>query len=882
MHKNIIYLTIVCLFIGLSYAEVTIESLTPFLESEGGQALNLVLAFENTSDTDATIKPELELPIAWRVLIPLGKVTVAANSETVIPFTISVPKSAAAGTHEIVVTTEDKSSEAVFTVNVAAVSSLEVKFIDLPERAIAEPYTVEAVLTNSGNQDLALDVYVDENLGFAISPNQLQILLEPQQHKSIDIQVTPPKEFYVQENQSLVLRAFDTKTLEQIASTRGSVTLIPAQRSDYANWQLFPITLNISTSRLSFQENSLEDISFSLSGRGKLTDADDSFLDFSINSDALLQDNRFSIKYTAPNYGISLANSTIFFSGAIFRTTGADSVRASGYYYHKFQDNLSVTPYFYASVASGLTSNLSLGLRANYAFSTSHSLSSAFEANYSEQEKLLLAARTSYGNQFSDFRTRLSATYLTQLKDDEVASQFTTTARSDNGTHIFNASYKQVQEGYRESDSSTSNLDFSYTLRNHDLKGSLKTYSYNHWEYSSQDISTQEHRFGITANYTVGKNNWRLNTEYTTFPETQENNHWETSLQFFQRYSRNSYLRHRLSFLHNFNDSTRDRLSYSANLLYPMSGFKLQPSVRFEFDPYELSLVNFNSAIALVTDTDFGSAALTASYKPFNTNYFQLNTTLDFDLNNQNEFVIEAGTLFSETSDVNVYVKASYRYKFDVPVSRKTKVATVTGFLRDREGQALADILVEVSGQFTQTNSDGQFQLTNVLAGEVYFKIVEGQLPTNQITTPASPYFFRAEAQQTYDLEFNVVEAASIQVQARYEEVAAKDDTIVSEVDRENLLNRLEVVLSSDQGDKLKLRTNDQGYILATGLLAGEWRADAYLIADEGNISIEVSSPQFVVEEGEEVNIDIVLRPRERKLKIIDGGSVTFDLNQEE
>lgn len=868
------------LFLSLCYAHaqiVTTRALTPFLEVEAGNTVNLVVVFENVSSGEIKIETELELPTAWRALIPLGEVTVAANSELVVPFTVSVPKGTAAGNYTIVVSTLNEALEAVFTINVATVASLEVDFISFPKRIIADPYTIQAVLNNSGNQALVVDVHVDDNLNFTIAPKRLQLRVESQQSETIDIQVMPPRTLDVQRRQEININVLNAETQEQMAHVKKSLVLIPTVRSQYIDWQLFPIVLSVSKSQWSFQNNSLEGISFNVVGRGRLTDADNGLLDFRVNADALLQRNRFSIRYAKPSFGIVVANTTAFLSQVGIRLNNKGSIQAASYYNFRVRSNWLLTPYFYISWLDSWRT----GIRSNYAFAAEHNLNGMFEVNYQNQD-LLLVTNLSYTNWFADFRTRLSGDYLVHLIDStNMAAQFTAKARINNTTHNFDTTYRHTQEAYRGRDNAESSLNFSYSMRSQALKASARFHAYSEWEHSSEQDDSQEHKFEISLNRTINRNNWRLISRYTVFPNMQQNNKLQTTLQLFQRFDRdnNSYLRHRLRYMQYFADPTSDKLDYLAHLVYPVGEFTLEPRLAFELKTKDFSLVNFEPSIDLSLELD--NIELEASYAPFAKNYFELDSSIDFDVTNRSRLSFEAGMLFSKTSDTDLYLRAAYSYRFNVPVSKKTKVATVSGVLRDNNGLPLANTLVEVSGQFIQTNSEGEFQLTNILEGDVYFQVVEGQLLEGEITSPASPYFFSVEAQQSYNLEFIVVQSASIQLQAKYEEILTEDDVIVEKVNQDNLFNQLEILLTSEQGEVLKLRTNDKGYVVARELLPGKWGVKTYLISDGRSIDIEVSNSELILLEGEEQMIDIILRPKVRKLKIIDGGSVTFGVDDD-
>lgn len=900
-------------FVSFAYGQLSIEALTPFVETSGSeQAINLVVTFTNNTEKSISNEPVLKLPIGWHSLIPLGIVNVLANESITIPFTIQIPKSTTAGNYDISVATQDNNSAAIFTISIAAVTNLTTTIENLPNRIIAAPYSFDIVLNNSGNQALALAININDNLGFPISLDQQRVNLEPQQQEVIEVNVVVPDSLNKQVTQLISIITYDIQSLERISHNSVSAILIPSQVSKFANWQRLPVSLSISTERLNFNnsETLLEDISIALSGRGNLTDTTDDILDFDINTDALLTNSQFQIRYTSAKFGVSIANRNLFSHSNIL-AYNQNGIQSNAYYNVSLQKNLSLTPYLYASTENGI----GFGIRSHYIFdilNISKNFNGAVEGYLPYEGNSLFALRANYQTFIQNFWTTFNIDYIAELleADSGLAGQLNLSTQVNSAGHLnltqqqnstvqsnvqtishsFGITYRNTRAGFKASQNNSSNLNFNYAIRIRDLQLFINSYAALAWKDTSvkQNTNSNNSKFGLSVNYTQDKLNWHLNSEYNSTTNTTTAESWTTSLRLLQRFNRLSYLQQQLSLIYFLNADTKDKLRYRTNLVYPIdsgsasANISLRPSLMLEWYLEDFSLIDLHSSLAVTLPTNFGEAALTLSYNPYRDAYLTLNAKGTFDIDTRNTFVLESGSILSENNGPDFYISAAHKHKLDIPISKKTKIATVRGVLIDSQDTPLSNTLVEVSGQFIQTNAQGQFEIVSVPKNEAYFKIAEGQLPAGKRTIPESPYFFKAEAGELYNFEFTVIDSASVNFNVRYEDANLSDDVLISEIDIENIFSKLAIKLTSATGKQKTVRANSDGLASLVGIIPGDWNVSATLGRADSDVNIEIGKQQLNLQEADIETIDIVISPKVRKIKFIDSGTVTLELDSQD
>lgn len=176
--------------------EITVKQRIITTQKRG--IVTLPFTVVNRSNKPLQLSENITLPEGWRVLTSHGVFTLAAGEKTLRLIHLLASSDVPAGQYMIPYQLTSKNNRAIrvaknIKVIIKSLSKLSVEVSDKPDLVLAgEKYTVKALVTNKGNQTVALTIKVKDPLGYLTTFTPHHLTLKPSQKETISIQSNIP------------------------------------------------------------------------------------------------------------------------------------------------------------------------------------------------------------------------------------------------------------------------------------------------------------------------------------------------------------------------------------------------------------------------------------------------------------------------------------------------------------------------------------------------------------------------------------------------------------------------------------------------------------------------------------------------------------------
>ena len=444
--------------------------------------------------------------------------------------------------------------------------------------------------------------------------------------------------------------------------------------------------------------------------------------------------------------------------------------------------------------------------------------------------------------------------------------------------YYFNSDYNLNFSSYANFANNLTRLQHAQTY-GMNLRGTLSNLANMTWLVGSslytKDFGEDESGFSVRlqATFPLIWNSTSANTQNTSFTSyafntayTTQSLTWEqTNKRKTEKYkdlSNLSLLKYQgdvsipfIDSANNHNNSLRATLSsvYDLNQ-YTINQLGIGASYTHTIDPFNLNIG--------------------ANYRPLNDDYFQVNAGATVRLNTGNQFNVKSTASFYTENDPTISISLGSKWFLDVPTSQLTSVGQVKGSLKRSNGQPVANTVVEVSGARVVTQEDGSFNFPAIPAGQAFFRIPIESLNQGEMTNPPSPYVFDVIARENHELNFEIVETATLQGKITYNSNDDRSSVQVSTPEQE-VIGGLIIILIHGDGTTIRREiSNSSGEFEFLSLLPGEWSVQLRHSLAEDDFKVILENNSLQVAEGETASLNISIEPVRRPIRFIDGGNV--------
>lgn len=315
----------------------------------------------------------------------------------------------------------------------------------------------------------------------------------------------------------------------------------------------------------------------------------------------------------------------------------------------------------------------------------------------------------------------------------------------------------------------------------------------------------------------------------------------------------NGYFSLQYSFNNSF--STRGFVSYQGGQQYQITGFD-----KFYYGGSLQMNLNKKYFVSIDYQSNY-------ELKDYFRDRNLLSIQMHLQLNPKHE--LELGTNYNlvknslDKKELNIQLR--YTYNLNVPISRKKDIGSISGKIINKGTDKVQGIIINLNGNLTITDKNGNFKFPMVKVGKYILAIDESSFGLNAIAEIPGPYHINIESGKETRFELILTKTANIQGKLVIQEdekvgqkgyLAAKE-----EIDK--------VIIEASSGtETFRLFTGRDGTFRFSDLRPGNWHIKVYpngiplgfqLVTDQFDIKLDPEKDE---------NLEVIIRKKMRQIKI--------------
>ncbi len=883
-------------------------------EAQAGQIISTAFRIRNTTGMEMTLKPELELPEGWRLIIPALEFDMTAQSTDIKPVSILVPGNAPPGKYSVTyrVTNIQYPSFSDFysiEVNVAPRLDLHMEMMDAEAFVIdGDVYSFKIQLYNHSNVADTIRIHAAASNNLSIDFKPESIFLKPGESAVINAFMHTDGETRQKRRIIINFETWFFTSEENIFRKSHVVDLIPRIAGEEVKYHKLPVKLGLK-GVAHYLRTHKTDFQGELEAEGSLDESGQKRVAFHIRGPDIYgtsiysQRNRIFGRFETPKFGIELGDKSYQMTYLTERSR----------------------------YGRGFESFLKLG-KTQFGFLSFRTL-----WRVSEQDQSGFYLRSAAGEKY-----RISVNYLIKKDVD-----------TDGWILSVDQSYKFMEESeisleYAAGKNQEKNTDAARAK----ISGKLKNINY-HFDFIHADKNFPGYYRDtqyITANvsyapidalvirgaFNQSKQNFALDTTRYSAPLS----HFKmlgiqyriTTSQFVNIEYFRQGMKDRLPSPRFAYDESILRLGYgqyfgmisynlkaelglTENGLFNKKFAYEQYSVNFNFNPGPRQ--NYQGYININKDGRYSNYRQTRIVYGVNLSYelftrtslrFMLQNSyspedlhrdrnlFDFQLvqrlpGNQEISLKARQTLLRHSTDQkDIAAILEYTARFGVPVSKKRDTGVIYGRVYDEENQeCLSNIMVHLRGMTAVTNANGEYRFVSVPPGVHYLHIDQAGTGLDRVPTVKLPKEVVIKGGERFNLDIGVIRSARLEgrvIQYTFDDDSAGVDPLQLRyrvnndngnsltVEQYKPLSEMQgVIVELQREDEIQRRVSDRlGRISFADLRPGTWHVKLsapgmpdYHYFEEETFTIEL-------EPGQKKDILIRILPERRRIRMLRQG----------
>ena len=289
-------------------------------ETEPKNVISTTFEVTNTSDEELEFVSHVELPKAWKLIIPSFPFRLAPNGTEIRLVSFFIPRTALAGKYEITYFMRSSrypsiSDVARIYVVVLSVTKLQAKLLQAPGYVIAgDDYEAHFSVINESNTEniVIIKVHSGQDLPYTVEPEKLK--LAPGESKTVKVKVKTDEKTRkgFKHHLGLTVQSLDDEKLR--GQARSAVNIIPKITGEVDRYHRIPAKI---TFRSTGQRDKEKKTGFQgeFSGRGPLDEQGDKEIEFLFRGPDTLEDcstfgehDRYHAGYWSKRYGLRVGD----------------------------------------------------------------------------------------------------------------------------------------------------------------------------------------------------------------------------------------------------------------------------------------------------------------------------------------------------------------------------------------------------------------------------------------------------------------------------------------------------------------------------------------------------------------------------------------------
>lgn len=863
---------------------VNITPINPKQTKPPGKHYNYVFKIDNPSNDTLFFKPNITLPPTWRMVSKKSSKYVKPLSNLKFFFAAKIPKNELSQDFNVGFSISDPTSgdtisnTAQITVFVEPLYDLSISAVEQPDFVLGEQvFTCKYSIKNGGNTIEKLKLSSDngkigEN-SIEVPPGEEKIVTV--EKKALQVRTEESAHSYVELG---VFSQNQNKAFKEIID----VLVYPSEIKKEDPFHRYPISANVITNYTSNETLNETSIQYRVSGNGSLDAENKHILKFNLESpvskefqkigrirqtkaiyegprvDAMIGDIAVNVsrlteesrsglgvrlKWKEPTYNVEgfyikpqFFDEFAYEFGSIARYEPNQMHRAKLNWIHQISkegDNntlfsiqtehkkrkIEIFPEFALSYKGG-----DLGYATSLASSVSQE-----KWNFNSS---FLYANSKYSGYYSNsIHYRVSAFYkFTKRFSLNGSSQLNkSNIRFDNLTQTQIPKVRNYSLAIKYNMNRSHTFGLNSIFRSKEDRAEIKSFDYDEYAFRL-DYTFKYRELTVNLNGAFGETISFLDTELG-----DSGSFYESKLKFNLKLSMKSTMTAFASYLftNRYSALSAAYWYYGANINY-----------------------NFTNRL-------YASGSFTNDYTLEET--YLLKSYLSFSLNysNENKLVISTNLDYAKLPGSNnrqLFTSFNLKYILNTPLYKRYAVGHIIGRLVSKDDVGVPRTIVKLDNKIRVTNSNGEFDFSNLKTGDKTLKVDKTRLDLGEIILEEMPMNLTVEPNKTIDLNLHVIKAAKIRGNVNF--VKSKQRTAAK-----YKLSRPETIIElKNEKTTLTTTSNRRGEFIFTNIKPGTWEISIYDAMLKKDFTIKNNYQVIEIKEGEEKSITFNMTQKKRKV----------------
>ncbi len=261
---------------------------------------------------------------------------------------------------------------------------------------------------------------------------------------------------------------------------------------------------------------------------------------------------------------------------------------------------------------------------------------------------------------------------------------------------------------------------------------------------------------------------------------------------------------------------------------------------------------NFNVAGSFTNDYTLEETYLLKSYLSLSLNYTRktnliVSTNMDY-------------AKLPGTNSRQLFTSFNLKYILNTPLYKRYAVGHIIGRLVSKDDIGVPKTIVKLDNKIRVTNSNGEFDFSNLKIGSKTIKVDQTRLKLGEIILEDMPMHIEVEPNETTDLNLHIINAAKIRGYVNFMETKQVSSSKFK-------LTRPETIIElKNEKETLTTTSNRRGEFVFNNIKPGKWEISIYDKILKKDFSIKNNYQTIEIKEGEKKSITFNMSQKKRNI----------------
>lgn len=262
---------------------------------------------------------------------------------------------------------------------------------------------------------------------------------------------------------------------------------------------------------------------------------------------------------------------------------------------------------------------------------------------------------------------------------------------------------------------------------------------------------------------------------------------------------------------------------------------------------------NLNLAGSFTNDYTLEETYLLKSYLSFSLNYTRktnliISTNIDY-------------AKLPGSNNRQLFSSFNLKYILNTPLYKRYAVGHIIGRLTSKDDVGVPKTIVKLDNKIRVTNSNGQFDFSNLKIGPKTLKVDQTRLQLGQIVLEDTPMHLEVEPNKTINLDLHIIDAAKIRGSVNFIKTKQVSSSKFKLTRPETIIE-----LKNEKGIILTTTSNRRGEFVFNNIKPGTWEISIYDKILKKDFTIKNNYQKIEIKEGEKKSITFNMSQKKRNI----------------